>query len=73
MKKNSGFIGKEQLPDRSSGNGIHSVYDCYVARKDNKWPKRKVFISCTPNVANHYEGGRGCPVITEICPKLRQV
>ena len=56
MKKNSGFIGKEQLPNLSSGNGIHSVYDCYVARKDNKWPKRKVFISCTPNVVNHYEG-----------------
>lgn len=56
MKKNSGFIGKEQLPDLSSGNGVHSVYDCYVSRLTSKWPRTKGFQSISPNVANHYEG-----------------
>lgn len=56
MKRNGGIIGPRKVPNLSETQGIYDVYDNYIARKDNAWPKRKVFISCTPNVANHYEG-----------------
>ena len=56
MKRNGGIIGPRKSPNLSEAQGIYDVYDNYIARKDNAWPKRKVFISCTPNVANHYEG-----------------
>jgi len=56
MKRNSGFIGGLKTANLAEAQGVFDLHDCYISRKDNKWPKRKVFISCTPNVANHYEG-----------------
>ena len=56
MKRNSGFIGGLKTANLGEAQGVFDLHDCYISRKDNKWPKRKVFISCTPNVVNHYEG-----------------
>ena len=56
MKRNAGIIGLEKSTNLYVANGIFDFLDCNIARNDNRWPKTKYFISCSPNSGDHLEG-----------------
>lgn len=58
MRRNSGIIGQRQITSLSNTGaiGIHDTFDNYNARKNNKWPKVKKFVSCSPNSGTYNEG-----------------
>lgn len=58
MRGNRGFIGKRKTFNLSDdgASGVNNIFDCYNARKDNKWPKVKKLISITPSLTSQLEG-----------------
>lgn len=58
MRGNRGFIGKRKSFNLSNdgASGVNNIFDCYNARKDNKWPKVKKLISITPSLTSQLEG-----------------
>ena len=66
MRRNSGIIGPIQTTAvfNSGAIGIHDTFDNYNARIENKWPKVKKFVSCSPNSATLLEGATQTFTIT---------
>lgn len=58
MRGNKGIIGNRQSYSLSDNGaiGVHNTFDQYNARKDNRWPTVKKFVSCSPNSGTYNEG-----------------
>ena len=58
MRGNRGFIGKRKSFNLANdgASGVNNIFDCYNARKDNRWPKVKKLIDVTPSLTSQLEG-----------------
>ena len=58
MRGNRGFIGKRKSFNLANdgASGVNNIFDCYNARKDNRWPKVKKLIDITPSLTSQLEG-----------------
>jgi len=67
MRRNKGFITEAKTSYSLADNGavgVHDTFDQYNARVDNKWPKVKKFVSCSPNSGSILEGNSQTFTIT---------